>query len=69
MDISSNRKFQLKQFQEQMAHTTTEAKGEIEAFFNNKMFQIAQQSMVENPEKFIEGCKPPVVLSDNGGEE
>lgn len=69
MDISSNRNFQVKQFQEQMAKTTTEAKGEVEAFFQNKMFQIAQQSMVEDPDKFVEGCRPPISLESYGGEE
>ena len=69
MDIGSNRNFQLRSFQEQMANTTIEAKGEIEAFFQNKMFQIAQQSMVEDPDKFVEGCKPPIVLESYGGED
>ena len=69
MDINSNRKFQLRQFQEQMANTTVEAKGEIEAFFQNKLLTIAQQSMVENPEKFIEGCKSPIELEEKVSEE
>lgn len=45
-----------------MEKTVTESKGEIEAFMQNKMYQIAQQAMVENPEKlFGTSVKPPQI--------
>ena len=34
-----------------MEKTVTESKGEIEAFMQQKMYQLAQQAMIENPEK------------------
>ena len=43
--------FSLKQFQTQMDKTVQEAKSEIEAFTQNKMFCIAQQALVENRDK------------------
>lgn len=46
-DIGANQDFQLKQFQEQMERTATEAKGEIEAFAQHRMLQIAQGALVE----------------------
>lgn len=46
-DIGTNQAFQLSQFQEQMAQTITESKGEIESFVQNKMFQIAHGEIVE----------------------
>ena len=53
-NIGCNQSFQLSQFHEQMEKTVTESKGEIEAFMQNKMYQIAQQAMVENPEKLFD---------------
>lgn len=56
MDIDCNRDFQLFQFQEQMDKTVTEAKGEVEAFVQNKMLSIAQAKLVEDGQKaLIEG--------------
>lgn len=46
-DIGTNQSFQLSQFQEQMEQTVTESKGEIESFVQNKLFQIAQEELVE----------------------
>jgi hypothetical protein len=46
--IFSNQAYVYKQFNEQMDKTVTEAKGEIEAFFQNKINQVAQQTLVEN---------------------
>ena len=36
-----------------MEKTVTESKGEIEAFVSNKMYQIAQQAMVDNPQAIL----------------
>jgi len=47
-DLAPNATYKLKVFQEQMEQTVTEAKGEIEAFFENKMLSIAQQTLVQN---------------------
>lgn len=38
----------LSSFQEQMDRTKSEAKAEIEAFFENRIRSIAQVSLVEN---------------------
>lgn len=65
MNIGCNQDFQISQFDRQMERTTTEAKGEIEAFFNNKINQIAQQALVDNPEKLFGELHPPVYLEDN----
>ena len=53
MNISCNQDYQLSSFQEQMDKTVTEAKGEIEAFYQNKLLQIANQALVENPEQLL----------------
>ena len=54
MNIGSNQSFQMSQFNEQMEKTVAESKGEVEAFVQHKMYQIAQQALVENPESFLE---------------
>lgn len=46
-NIGSSQSFQVSQFQEQMERTVTEAKGEIEAFAQNKLLQVGQQKLVE----------------------
>lgn len=63
-NIGCNQDFQISQFDRQMERSTTEAKGEIEAFFQNKVNQIAQQALVEDPEKLLGGIKSPVALGD-----
>ena len=79
-NIGCNQSFQLSQFHEQMEKTVTESKGEIEAFMQNKMYQIAQQAMVENPEKLFETPvkapqigetpkKPKLLKSHKGGNQ
>lgn len=40
--------FTLQQFQEQMDKTVTEAKGELESFLQNKMIQLASQSLLQD---------------------
>lgn len=63
-DIGSNQDFQIKQFDSQMERTTTEAKGEIEAFFQNRVSQIAHQALVDAPEKLFDGLNSPVFLEE-----
>ena len=46
-NIGTNMDFQMKRFQEQMAKTVTEAKGEIEAFTTNTLLQIGRDGLVE----------------------
>src|SRR5699024_1354756 len=43
--------FTLQQFQEQMDKTVTEAKGELESFLQNKMIQLASQSLLQDTDK------------------
>ena len=49
--VKPNAEYQLEAFQEQMAQTTTEAKGEIEAFFENKIMSASQNALVENADE------------------
>ena len=51
--MESNSKFIFDQFQEQVDKTITEAKGEIEAFAQNKINAIAQQALVEQKEDIL----------------
>ena len=60
-NIGSNLDFCVEQFDEQMDKTTMEAKGEIEAFCQNKINSIAQAALVENKDKFVE-LENPVEL-------
>lgn len=53
-NIGCNQEFQLSQFNEQMEKTVKESKGEVEAFVQNKMYQIAQQALVDNPEAILQ---------------
>lgn len=52
-NIGSNLDFCVEQFDEQMEKTTLEAKGEIEAFCQNKINSIAQAALVKNKDKFV----------------
>jgi hypothetical protein len=54
MNIGTNQSFQMSQFNEQMEKTVAESKGEVEAFVQHKMYQIAQQALVKNPESLLE---------------
>lgn len=60
-NIGSNLDFCVKQFDEQMDKIALEAKGEIEAFCQNKINSIAQAALVENREKIVE-LENPVEL-------
>lgn len=64
-DIGTNMDFVADQFNEQMDKTVKEAKGEIEAFCQNKINTIANAALVEhrdellkleNPVNFVEEC-------------
>lgn len=62
--IGSNQTFQLSQFQEQMDKTVLEAKGEIEAFVNHKMLQLAQQTLVEHPAALTDGLSTSEITGE-----
>lgn len=74
--INSNSSFIFKQFQEQMDKTITKAKGEIEAFTQNKLNAIASQALVEH-HKELQHLENPVNIDymiekgsdDNAGNE
>lgn len=60
-NIGSNLDFCVSQFDEQMDKSTMEAKGEIEAFCQNKINSIAQAALVEKKDELI-GLENPVEL-------
>ena len=53
MDIESNTNYIYSSFNEQMEKTVTEAKGEIEAFAENRLMSIAQAALIENREDLM----------------
>lgn len=61
MEIGANSKFIYKQFNEQMDKTVMEAKGEVEAFAQNKLLSIANAALVEHRDE-IQKLENPVVL-------
>ena len=64
--INGNSDFMYRMFNEQMDKTTTEAKGEIEAFMQNKINSIAQAALVEQREQFLSLENPvSVPIEDN----
>lgn len=58
MDISRNMDFIADQFNEQVDKTIMEAKGEIEAFCQNKINSIASAALVEHREDFFKLDNP-----------
>lgn len=50
-EVKPNEEYQVRAFQEQMDATTKEAKGEIEAFFENRIRSIAQTKLLENTDE------------------
>lgn len=70
-DIGCNQDFSINQFDRHIERVTIEAKGEIEAFFQNKVNQIAQQALVDNPEKLFGEVHSPISLEvlDNAKKE
>lgn len=57
-EIGVNTEFTYSQFNEQMDKTTMEAKGEIEAFMQNKINTIASAALVEHKDDFIKLDNP-----------
>lgn len=60
--INSNTEFIYNQFNEQMDKTTLEAKGEIEAFMQNKINSIANMTLVEKKDE-LKLLENPVEIS------
>lgn len=52
MQIGVNTEFVYQQFNEQMDKTVMEAKGEVEAFCQNKMNSIAQAALMDHKDDF-----------------
>ena len=63
-DINSHNDFMLNQFNESIEHISTEAKGEVEAFVENKMTSIALAAIREKGAFDIENEKPILLPSD-----
>lgn len=59
--INNNSSFVYESFNEQMGKTTLEAKGEIEAFMQNKLNSIAQTSIAEHRDELL-SLKNPVTI-------
>lgn len=59
MDIGGNTDFIMDQFNEQMDKTVMEAKGEIEAFMQNKINSIATAALVEHRDDLL-ALKNPI---------
>ena len=62
-NIGANLVFCAKQFDEQMDKTVAEAKGEIEAFCQNKINTIAQSALIENKDQLLQ-LENPIDMSD-----
>lgn len=63
MNIGCNLDFCANQFNKQMDKTVCEAKGEIEAFCQNKINSIAQAALVEHKEDLLK-LESPIDLSE-----
>lgn len=59
MNIGCNLDYVAAQFNEQMDKTVTEAKGEVEAFCQNKIMAVAQNALVENHES-LKSLESPI---------
>lgn len=57
-EVSSNSKFTYQMFNEQMDKTTSEAKGEIEAFMQNKIHSIANMALIERRDEIMQLHNP-----------
>lgn len=64
-NIGDNNDYLYSQFNEQMDKTTLEAKGEIEAFMQNKLNSLAQATLVEHREE-LSAIENPVTLEGKG---
>lgn len=68
-DISSNEKYIAKCFDEQMEKSVVESKGEIEAFWQNKLNDIAMKAIsATGHNDFLSESNPTRLLEDEGGE-
>lgn len=68
-NINGNNDYLYRQFNEQMDKTTLEAKGEIEAFAQNKLNSIAQSALVEQREQFTQfECPVEIQITDNNND-
>lgn len=65
MDIGINTDFIVNQFNEQMDKTVMEAKGEIEAFYQNKVNTIASAALVEYRDEILK-LENPVDIEMEG---
>lgn len=64
--VGSNTEFVYSSFNEQMNKTVQEAKGEVEAFCQNKLYAIAQEQLVKHKDDFKELESPVVFNIDEG---
>ena len=69
MDIGPNTSYQTKVFDEYMAETVTQAKGEIEAFMQNKLIAIGNQTLVENGDHLRINTNCVDLIEDTNGSE
>lgn len=60
-DVSVNRDYSVKQFDKAMEKIATEAKGEVEAFVENKLRSVALQAMKEDNKTLEEITENPIV--------
>lgn len=68
-NINDNNDFLFRQFNEQMDKTVLAAKGEIEAFAQNKLNSIAQSALVEQREQFTQlECPVEIQVTDNNND-
>lgn len=65
MDIGINTDFIVNQFNEQMDKTVMEAKGEIEAFYQNKVNAIASAALMEHRDELKRLDNPVEISEDN----
>lgn len=66
-NINSNNDYTYRQFNEQMDKTVLEAKGEIEAFMQNKLNSIAQATLIENRDQLL-NSETPVCIENMSNE-
>lgn len=62
-EIGRNMDFIAKMFNQQMDTTVREAKGEVEAFCQNKVQQLASGALIEHRDE-LEALEGPVVIED-----
>ena len=65
LDVYKRQDFIVNQFNEQMDKTVMEAKGEIEAFYQNKVNTIASAALVEHRDELKRLDNPVEISEDN----